>query len=136
MTTQPTLGLEVPPIEGLPVSVKDLFDVAGEATTAGSTVLRDAPPATQDAGAVQRLLAAGAGRRTQLPFGPFLGASALGVALFGAPLVEALYDGSSEKFIDTEMTFEDGRKGRVRATVKIMDVRTFPAAEPLHKAAA
>lgn len=36
------------------------------------------------------LLAAGAGRRTQLPFGPFLGASALGVALFGGPIVEAL----------------------------------------------
>jgi aspartyl-tRNA(Asn)/glutamyl-tRNA(Gln) amidotransferase subunit A len=53
-------GLARSPIEGLPVSVKDLFDVAGEATTAGSTVLRDAPPATQHAGAVQRLLAAGA----------------------------------------------------------------------------
>lgn len=53
-------GLVRSPLEGLPVSVKDLFDVAGEATTAGSTVLRDAPPAAQDAGAVQRLLAAGA----------------------------------------------------------------------------
>ncbi|MDM0024343.1 amidase [Variovorax saccharolyticus] len=47
-------------IEGLPVSVKDLFDVVGESTTAGSTVLRGAPPATRDAGAVQRLVAAGA----------------------------------------------------------------------------
>ena len=47
-------------IEGLPVSVKDLFDVAGETTTAGSTVLRDTPPAARDAGAVQRLVAAGA----------------------------------------------------------------------------
>lgn len=48
------------PIEGLPVSVKDLFDVAGETTTAGSAVLRGASAATQDAGAVQRLVAAGA----------------------------------------------------------------------------
>lgn len=53
-------GLVRSPIEGLPVSVKDLFDVAGEATTAGSVVLRDAPPAAHDADAVQRLLAAGA----------------------------------------------------------------------------
>jgi aspartyl-tRNA(Asn)/glutamyl-tRNA(Gln) amidotransferase subunit A len=48
------------PLEGMPVSVKDLFDVAGETTTAGSIVLRDAPPAAHDAGAVQCLLAAGA----------------------------------------------------------------------------
>ncbi|WP_332778085.1 amidase [Polaromonas sp.] len=55
-----TAGLHRSPLEGLPVSVKDLFDVAGTPTTAGSTVLRDAPAAAQDAGAVQRLLAAGA----------------------------------------------------------------------------
>lgn len=48
------------PLEGLPVSVKDLFDVAGETTTAGSVVLRDAPPAAHDAEAVRRLLSAGA----------------------------------------------------------------------------
>ncbi|MES2482754.1 MAG: amidase family protein, partial [Pseudomonadota bacterium] len=53
-------GLVRSPLEGLPVSVKDLFDVAGEPTTAGSVVLRDAPPATHDAEAVQRLLSAGA----------------------------------------------------------------------------
>ncbi|MGH8829740.1 MAG: amidase [Polaromonas sp.] len=53
-------GLQRSPLEGLPISVKDLFDVAGATTTAGSTVLRNAPAATQDAGAVQRLLAAGA----------------------------------------------------------------------------
>jgi aspartyl-tRNA(Asn)/glutamyl-tRNA(Gln) amidotransferase subunit A len=53
-------GLVRSPIEGLPVSVKDLFDVAGEVTTAGSTVLRDSPPAERDAETVQRLLAAGA----------------------------------------------------------------------------
>lgn len=53
-------GVVRSPLEGLPVSVKDLFDVAGETTTAGSVVLRDTPPAAQDAEAVQRLLSAGA----------------------------------------------------------------------------
>lgn len=48
------------PLLGLPVSVKDLFDVAGEVTTAGSVVLADAPPATSDAAIVARLRAAGA----------------------------------------------------------------------------
>jgi Asp-tRNA(Asn)/Glu-tRNA(Gln) amidotransferase A subunit family amidase len=53
-------GREPPPLAGLAVSVKDLFDVAGEPTTAGAAVLRDAPPATADAPAVARLRAAGA----------------------------------------------------------------------------
>jgi len=55
-----TAGLKRSPLEGLPVSIKDLFDVAGTRTTAGSTVLHDAPAATQDAEVVQRLLASGA----------------------------------------------------------------------------
>ena len=44
---------------GIPVSLKDLFDIAGEATPAGSRVLADAPPATAHAPVVQRMLAAG-----------------------------------------------------------------------------
>jgi len=48
------------PLEGLPVSVKDLFDVAGQVTTAGSVALKDAPPAAADAPVVARLRAAGA----------------------------------------------------------------------------
>jgi aspartyl-tRNA(Asn)/glutamyl-tRNA(Gln) amidotransferase subunit A len=48
------------PLAGIPVSVKDLLDVAGQVTTAGSTVLRDAPAATRDATVVARLRAAGA----------------------------------------------------------------------------
>ncbi len=48
------------PLAGLPVSVKDLYDVAGETTLAGSVVRRGAAPATADAPAVQRLRAAGA----------------------------------------------------------------------------
>ena len=45
---------------GIPVSIKDLFDVAGETTRAGSIVLTDAPPAMADAMIVQRLKEAGA----------------------------------------------------------------------------
>ncbi|MBL0420365.1 amidase [Ramlibacter sp. AW1] len=48
------------PLAGLPISVKDLFDLNGQPTTAGSRVLHDAPAATRDALAVQRLRAAGA----------------------------------------------------------------------------
>ena len=44
---------------GIPVSIKDLFDIHGEITTAGSTLLRNAPPAQRDAPAVARLIAAG-----------------------------------------------------------------------------
>ena len=47
------------PLSGLPVSVKDLFDVAGEVTTSGSRVLQGQAPASQDAAAVARLKAAG-----------------------------------------------------------------------------
>jgi aspartyl-tRNA(Asn)/glutamyl-tRNA(Gln) amidotransferase subunit A len=55
-----TNGAVASPLAGVPISVKDLFDVAGERTLAGSKVLRDAPPATKDAAIVQRLKAAGA----------------------------------------------------------------------------
>jgi len=48
------------PLAGLAVSVKDLFDVAGQVSRAGSIVLADAPPARRDAVAVARLRAAGA----------------------------------------------------------------------------
>jgi aspartyl-tRNA(Asn)/glutamyl-tRNA(Gln) amidotransferase subunit A len=44
---------------GIPVSIKDLFDVAGEVNTAGSVVLKDAPPASRDATCVARLRNAG-----------------------------------------------------------------------------
>ena len=46
-------------VEAFRFSIKDLFDVAGEVTTAGSKVLQDAAPAIQDAVAVARLKAAG-----------------------------------------------------------------------------
>lgn len=53
-------GIEASPLAGLPVSVKDLFDIAGETTLAGSIVLKDAAPAASDAPAVKRLRMAGA----------------------------------------------------------------------------
>jgi aspartyl-tRNA(Asn)/glutamyl-tRNA(Gln) amidotransferase subunit A len=53
-------GVSLGPLDGALVSIKDLFDVAGETTTAGSQLLRDAPPATADAPAIARLRRAGA----------------------------------------------------------------------------
>ncbi len=47
------------PYAGIPISIKDLFDVAGETTTAGSVVLADAPSAMRTAPAIARLLQAG-----------------------------------------------------------------------------
>jgi aspartyl-tRNA(Asn)/glutamyl-tRNA(Gln) amidotransferase subunit A len=44
---------------GIPISLKDLFDIAGEATPSGSRVLADAPPARAHAPVVQRMLAMG-----------------------------------------------------------------------------
>ena len=53
-------GISLGPLDGRIVSIKDLFDVAGEPTTAGSVLLKNAPPAEADAAAVRRLRAAGA----------------------------------------------------------------------------
>ena len=53
-------GVVPSPLAGLPVSIKDLFDIAGDVTTAGSKILRDRSPAAADAVAVARLRAAGA----------------------------------------------------------------------------
>ena len=40
-------------------------------------------------------------------------------------LVDALYSGKSEQFIDTQVKFEDGRTGSISATLKIADTKTF-----------
>ena len=53
-------GAPLPPLGGLAISIKDLFDVHGEVTTAGSTVLADRPAAGADCLAVARLRRAGA----------------------------------------------------------------------------
>ncbi|MCX4150824.1 MULTISPECIES: amidase [Paraburkholderia] len=53
-------GTVLSPLAGIPVSVKDLFDIEGQPTRAGSVVLADAPAAKADAVAVARLKRAGA----------------------------------------------------------------------------
>lgn len=53
-------GLKRSPLEGIPISIKDLFDFAGDVTRGASMVLNDAPPATEHALLVERLLQAGA----------------------------------------------------------------------------
>ena len=42
-------------------------------------------------------------------------------------LIDAMYGGKSEQFIETAVKFEDGRSGSVSATLKIIDTKTFPA---------
>ena len=53
-------GRPLPPLAGLPVSVKDLYDIAGRTTMAGSVLRAGRAPAGADAAAVARLRAAGA----------------------------------------------------------------------------
>ncbi|HXS20671.1 MAG TPA: amidase [Steroidobacteraceae bacterium] len=52
-------GVTLSPWAGIPLSIKDLFDMAGDVTTAGSIVLLGQPPASADCAAVARLRAAG-----------------------------------------------------------------------------
>jgi len=48
-------------------------------------------------------------------------------------LVTALYDGSSSIYTETDVTYEDGRKGSITAT---LDIRDATVVEPMQKAAA
>ena len=52
-------GAALPACAGIPVSIKDLFDIAGQVTRAASTVLSDRAPAAVDAPSVARLRQAG-----------------------------------------------------------------------------
>ncbi len=54
------MGRDPGPLAGVPYGVKDLFDVVGLPTTAGSALYADAAPAVADAEAIRRLSAAGA----------------------------------------------------------------------------
>ena len=58
--TRARFGHRLSPIDGSIVAIKDLFDVAGETTRAGTKVYSSAPPALTDAPIVARLRAAGA----------------------------------------------------------------------------
>lgn len=53
-------GLDPGPLAGAPFAVKNLFDVAGLSTLAGSKINRDRPPASEDAVVIQRLTMNGA----------------------------------------------------------------------------
>jgi AtzE family amidohydrolase len=53
-------GEKLPPLAGVPFAVKNLFDVGGLSTLAGSKINRDLPPAKRDAALIERLEAAGA----------------------------------------------------------------------------
>ncbi|MDB5819888.1 MAG: amidase family protein [Rhizobacter sp.] len=53
-------GVPLPPLAGIPISIKDLFDEAGQVTRAGSRVLEGSAPAKHDSAIVARLRAAGA----------------------------------------------------------------------------
>ncbi|MDN4591543.1 long-chain fatty acid--CoA ligase [Xenophilus aerolatus] len=44
-----------------------------------------------------------------------------------AVLVDALYGGKAEQFIETQVKFEDGRTGKVSATLRIVEAKRFPA---------
>lgn len=87
-------GVERSALAGLAVSVKDLFDIAGQPTPAGSVALADAPPAAADCPAVASLRAAGAafvGRTNMVEFAfsgvgvnPHFGTPAAWDARFGA----------------------------------------------------
>ncbi|GAB4396874.1 MAG: AMP-binding protein [Rhodoferax sp.] len=49
-----------------------------------------------------------------------------------AVLIDALYGGKTEQYVETQVKFEDGRTGKVSATLKIVDAKTF---EPVKAAA-
>lgn len=50
------------------------------------------------------------------------------------PLVDALYSGAAAAAIETEVAFEDGRRGTLRAEVKLRDAAVTPPARPLRRA--
>jgi amidase/aspartyl-tRNA(Asn)/glutamyl-tRNA(Gln) amidotransferase subunit A len=104
-TTAVQSGIGHQPLAGLSVSVKDLFDIAGQPTAAGSTALAGSTPAPQDSPAVARLRAAGAsliGRTNMVEFAfsgvgvnPHFGTPAAFDGRFGALPGEARVPGGS-----------------------------------------
>ena len=91
-TTAALPNVATTPLAGLAVSIKDLFDVAGQSTGAGSLILKDAPVARHDSMAVARLRRAGAAfiGRTNMSEFAFSG---VGInPHFGTPLNAAATD--------------------------------------------
>ena len=43
-------------------------------------------------------------------------------------LIDALYGGNKECYVETQVKFEDGRVGKIAANLKILDAKTFPVA--------
>ncbi|WP_112321258.1 AMP-binding protein [Oceanibium sediminis] len=41
-------------------------------------------------------------------------------------IIDALYDGSDSVYTETEVTYEDGRKGKIKATLEIRDAKVWP----------
>jgi long-chain acyl-CoA synthetase len=52
-----------------------------------------------------------------------------------ADLLDALYSGKTEQYTETEVTYEDGRKGKITATLEIRDAATVPVGAPAQVAA-
>ncbi len=52
-----------------------------------------------------------------------------------APLIKAMFDGSKDAHIRTEVTFEDGRKGLIEGHVQIVDTQVFPGVAAMKEAA-
>ena len=52
-----------------------------------------------------------------------------------ADLIDALYAGKTEQYTETEVTYEDGRKGKISATLEIRDAATVPVGAPAQVAA-
>ena len=52
-----------------------------------------------------------------------------------APLIEALYDGRTQCRIETEVTFEDGRKGLISGDIRITKAQTYASTAPVKEAA-
>ena len=46
-----------------------------------------------------------------------------------AVLIDALYGGKASQYIETEVKFEDGRKGKVAADLQIRDAKIYPAVQ-------
>jgi len=53
-------GIDLGPLQGVPIAIKDLLDTAGEVSASASKVMLDRPPAIEDAPVAARLDAAGA----------------------------------------------------------------------------